>query len=93
VSLQISDSVIWQESGEGVSLYHLETGDFMTLNETGAKIWKLVDSDGERDMIISALSLEYGGTSVIVGARIRSDVQTFITSMLEGGLLAETGPA
>jgi hypothetical protein len=92
VSLQISDAVIWQESGEGVSLYHADTGDFITLNETGAKIWMLVESDGEREKIISKLSLAYAGTSVAVSGRIRMDVEEFIASMIKGGLLAENGP-
>jgi len=93
VSLQINDAVIWQESAEGVSLYHAETGDFLTLNETGSKIWLLVASDGDQEKIISKLSLQYIGTNAAVSGRIRTDVEEFIASMVTSGLLAENGAA
>jgi hypothetical protein len=93
VSLQISDAVIWQETAQGVSLYHTETGDFLTLNETAAKIWKLVASDGIREKIVSKLSFQFAGTNAAVRGRIRADVETFIASMIDNGLLAENGSA
>lgn len=93
MSLQISDAVIWQETAQGVSLYHTETGDFLTLNETAAKIWKLVASDGIREKIVSKLSFQFAGTNAAVRGRIRADVETFIASMIDNGLLAENGSA
>jgi hypothetical protein len=92
VFLQISDEVIWQDSGDSVSLYHLDRGDFITLNESGAKIWKLVDSDGDLDGIVAKLSMEYAGTSTAMSSRIRHEVQSFVSAMVERGLLAEGGP-
>lgn len=93
MSLSINDAVIWNETAEGVSLYHTETGDFLTLNDTGAKIWLLVDSDGERDKIISRLSLQFAGRSEVMGDRIRTDVSQFLDSMVSAGLLAENEAA
>jgi hypothetical protein len=93
VSLQVSDSVIWQETGEGVSLYHTETGDFLTLNATGAQIWILVAADGEREPVISKMSLLFGGGTGPMGGRIRAEVDEFISQMIASGLLTETGPA
>jgi coenzyme PQQ synthesis protein D (PqqD) len=93
VSLSINDAVIWNETAEGVSLYHTETGDFLTLNETGAKIWLLVDSDGERDKIISRLSLQFAGRNELMSGRIRADVSQFLDSMISAGLLAENEAA
>lgn len=93
MSLSINDAVIWNETAEGVSLYHTETGDFLTLNETGAKIWLLVDSDGERDKIISRLSLQFAGRNELMSGRIRTDVSQFLDSMIRAGLLAETEAA
>lgn len=92
ISLQISDTVIWQESAGGVSLYNIETGDFLTLNETATKIWTLVASDGEREKIISKLSLQYAGTNPAISGRIRTEIDDFLDSMVKGGLLAEDGP-
>lgn len=93
MSLSINDAVIWNETAEGVSLYHTETGDFRTLNDTGAKIWLLVASDGERDKIISRLSLQYAGRNAVLNGRIRTDVSQFIDSMVSAGLLAENEAA
>jgi Coenzyme PQQ synthesis protein D (PqqD) len=90
--LQISDSVIWQETGGSISLYHTESGDFRTLNETGAKIWVLVASDGERETVISKLALLFAGRNPALGARIRAEADEFISSMVEEGLLSESLP-
>lgn len=93
MSLSINDAVIWNETAEGVSLYHTETGDFLTLNDTGAKIWLLVNSDGERDKIISRLSLQFAGRNELMSGRIRADVSQFLDSMVSAGLLAENEAA
>jgi hypothetical protein len=92
VFLQISDAVIWQDAGEFVSLYHLDHGEFLTLNESGAKIWKLVDSDGDLDAIVARLSMEYGSSTAMSG-RIRGEVRRFVDAMVKRGLLAEGQPA
>ncbi len=93
MSLHINESVIWQETGDGISLYHTESGEFRTLNDTGAKIWILVESDGERESVKSRLSLLFAGPNELVDARIRTDVDDFIDAMIEQGLLAESAPA
>jgi hypothetical protein len=93
VFLQISDAVIWQDAGEFVSLYHLDHGEFLTLNESGAKIWKLVDSEGDLDGIVARLSMEYAGSSTAMTGRIRGEVRRFVDSMVKRGLLAEGQPA
>jgi Coenzyme PQQ synthesis protein D (PqqD) len=93
VFLRISEDVIWQDAGEFVSLYHLDQGEFVTLNSSGAEIWKLVDSVGDLDAIVARLSLEYAGHSPVLRGRIRSEVERFTTAMLERGLLAAGQPA
>lgn len=89
MSLQVSEAIIWQETAEGVSLYHTETGDFLSLNGTGAQIWALVASDGEREPVAAQLSLLYGGHNEVLRRQIHADVDAFITTMVESGLLAE----
>ncbi|MEU7746679.1 MULTISPECIES: PqqD family protein [unclassified Nonomuraea] len=89
MSLQISDSVIWQETAGGISLYHAETGDFHTLNETGSRIWELVASDGEREPIVAKLSHEFAGDNLAMSVRVLKDVQEFLGSMIERGLIEE----
>ena len=90
MSLQVSDAVIWQETEDGVSLYHTETGDFVSLNGTAAQIWVLVASDGEREPVIEKLSLLYAGSNADLGSRISADVDEFVASMVEDGLLLES---
>lgn len=89
MSLRIDDAVIWNETANGIALYHTETGEFRSLNETGAKIWVLVESDGDREQVISKLSLLFAGHNAVLGERIRGEVDQFISSMVESGLLAE----
>ncbi|MFC5830951.1 PqqD family protein [Nonomuraea insulae] len=90
MSLRISDAVVWQETGEGISLYHTETGDFRTLNETGSKIWLLVANSGEAQPVASALSREFAGTNATLIKRIVVDVHEFIGTMVEQGLFEES---
>ncbi|AWZ06449.1 MULTISPECIES: PqqD family protein [unclassified Streptomyces] len=90
MSLHISDAVIWQETPDGISLYHSESGDFRTLNSTAAQIWALVESDGDRETVIRNLSLLFAGHNAVMTARIRAEVDAFISSMVEADLLQET---
>lgn len=93
MSLHINDAVIWEETGQGVSLYHTETGEFRTLNETGAKIWLLVARDGERAPVVWNMALRFGGTNAAISSRIRTEVDAFISSLVDSGLLSESVPA
>jgi hypothetical protein len=90
--LQISDSVIWQDTDGGISLYHTETGSFLSLNETAAEIWQLIAAGSGRDAVVARLSLRFAGTHAVLGGVIRADVDEFIDAMLSGGLLAEGAP-
>ena len=89
MSLRISEAVIWQETGDGISLYHTETGDFHSLNETASKIWELVASEGEREQIIARLTAEFAGDNALVTVRIMRDVDEFLAGMVKEGLLEE----
>lgn len=90
MSLQISDAVVWQEGAETISIYHTETGDFRSLNETAAKIWMLVENDGTRESVVSKLAGEFAGTNATMAGRIRKDVEDFLQSMIELGFIAES---
>ncbi|MEV4807719.1 PqqD family protein [Nonomuraea sp. NPDC049421] len=90
MSLRISDAVVWQETGEGISLYHTETGDFRTLNETGSKIWLAVAGGGEAQPVASTLSREFAGTDPALIKRIVADVHAFIGTMVDQGMFEES---
>lgn len=89
MSLQISDAVVWQEGAETISIYHTESGDFRSLNETAGKIWTLVANEGKREAVIAKLSSEFAGTNASMASRIRREVDEFIGSMIEHGFIAE----
>ncbi|MBT2478895.1 PqqD family protein [Streptomyces sp. ISL-94] len=90
MSLHISDAVIWQETPDGVSLYHTESGEFRTLNATAAQIWVLVESDKDRETVSGKLALLFAGHHAVMTARIRAEVDAFISSLVEADLLQET---
>jgi hypothetical protein len=90
VSVHINDAVIWQESEGGISLYNTESGEFRTLNATAAEIWVLLEDDGEREPVIEKLSLMFAGRNEALASRIRGEVDAFISSMVEAGLLEES---
>lgn len=90
MSLHISDAVIWQETPDGVSLYHTESGEFRTLNATAAQIWALVEDDGDRETVARKLSLLFAGHNPAMTAHIRAEVDAFISSLVEADLLQET---
>lgn len=93
MQLRISDTVIWEETRDGISLYHTETGAFLTLNETGAKIWTLIDKLGERAAVVWQMALQYAGTNATMSRHIRGEVDAFITSVVGSGLVTEGVPA
>jgi hypothetical protein len=90
VSLRISETVVWQSTADGISLYHTETGDFRTLNETAARIWELVDTEGELEAVVSRLSREYAGSNHAISSRVRADIEEFLALMVKDGLMART---
>ncbi len=93
MSLHISENVIWNETADGVSLYHIETGEFRTLNTTAAKIWVLLADHGDREAVRSRLSLLFAAGNAAIASRIRAEVDSFIDAMVGQGMLDETVPA
>ena len=93
MSLHISDSVIWHESGDGISIYHVESGEFLSLNGSAAQIWVLLEGDGERAPVVDKLALMYAAGNATLTRRIRAEVDEFIDAMLAQGLVAERAPA
>ncbi|MFI1995419.1 PqqD family protein [Actinoplanes sp. NPDC020271] len=93
MSLHISDAVIWHENGDGISIYHVDSGEFLSFNGSAAQIWVLLDSDGERAPVIDKLALMYAAGNATLARRIRAEVDEFIDAMLAQGLIAEGAPA
>ena len=55
----------------------------LTLNESGALLWQMLESGADRAALVEALTSEYEVTAEQAGA----DVDEFITTLLQAGCL------
>jgi len=62
----------------------LSTGEFFSLSETAASIWRLIDGQRDRHALIAALSREYEADA----GQIASDVDELLNQLREADLIA-----
>ncbi len=65
-----------------------QTVDFrcmITLNETGAFLWKALENEHSEEQLVDALLAEYDVTAALA----KNDVAAFIVKLRENGLLEE----
>lgn len=55
----------------------------LTLNETGAVLWKALEQDGDRDALIATLTAEYDVTAQQAG----EDVDAFLEKLMAAGCI------
>lgn len=70
--------------GEEMALLDLETGDYFTLNETGAFLWRTLESPQSRDELLLALLGEFDGDPATMGGELDS----YLAGLTGAGLLA-----
>ena len=58
----------------------------ITLNTTGAFIWKLLEKGEERSAILCALATEYAGVSAEI---LEKDLDTFLEKLKKQGILTD----
>ena len=81
----ISPEGVLEQYLENESVFlNLNTQMYHGLNETGAKIWRLLVEHGEKAPVLEIMSAEYGIDKEIV----RRDLDDLIEKLLERGLLA-----
>ena len=75
------------EAGTGgeVLLLHNDNGEFYSLSETAASIWRLIDDDRDRPALVAAAAREHG----VAEAHIRAGVDAFLAELRELGLIDE----
>ena len=61
----------------------VEFNDIMTLSESGALLWKVLEKDVEEEELLQALFSEYS----IDEMTAKADVQEYISTLLEKGLI------
>ncbi len=76
---EVAGNYIVVAVGEAVKSFN----GVINLNETGAFLWKILQTGGDEQSLISALLSEYEVSEEIA----KRDVQTFITKLTEAGLI------
>lgn len=57
----------------------------LTLNESGALLWRTLEQGADRDALTAALTAEYD----VQPTQARADVEEFLASLRDAGCLAE----
>ncbi len=68
---------------DGGVVVHTTTKRYYSLNETGARIWSLLESGAELDAAAAAVASEYG----ITAAEAAEAVGRLVSDLLEAGLV------
>ncbi|MFI0731266.1 PqqD family protein [Streptomyces sp. NPDC021225] len=84
---RIAPDVVWMADDGEVRLYDAGSGEFRTLNSTGAELWILVSEGQPVNAITSEMARRYaaadtGQTDVVV-----QDVRDFLDALAGQGLL------
>ena len=70
---------------EEIILMRLDNGELLSLVDTAAAIWRLIDGQRDRDALVAALTAEYAAD----GKQIAQDVGELLCQLKEAGLVAE----
>ena len=77
---QVADATIVVPSGEA----SLDFNGMITLNETGAFLWKLLESDTDEDAMVKAMLAEFE----VDEKTARAGIERFVGKLEKEGLLA-----
>jgi hypothetical protein len=85
-AFRVSDRVLSRRVGDDVVLLELDAGTYHSLNETGARVWEVLQRGGSIDTIVAAIAAEYD----IDAARAGADVAEILARLEEGRLIVRT---
>ena len=72
--IERNNQVVFTELDEEVCLFNPEKGEYLNLNQTGSRIWNLLDKPTPIDQIIELLKKEFEGNT----KNIESTTESFI---------------
>ena len=75
--------VTWQQLDDEIIILDLNGGEYLSVNGSGAFLWKQLDAGAEFEGLVSSLSDEYD----LPRERAHDDVEAFLTQLREAGLL------
>lgn len=58
-------------------------GGMLTLNETGAMLWRVLEQGGDQEALVSALTREYE----VSYEEARTDVDAFLNKLIQAGCM------
>jgi hypothetical protein len=80
-----SDAFTEADVGDEIILMRLDNGELLSLTETGAAVWRMIDGSRDRAALIAALRKQYVGSAEDIGR----DVDQLMDLLNEAGLIAE----
>jgi hypothetical protein len=72
--------------GDEIMMMSAEKGNYLGVNEVGARIWELIETPSDIDAVCAALQQEF----VIEPDICRTEVETFLGEMEKHGAVAVT---
>jgi len=68
-----------------IILMRLDSGELLSLTETAAALWRLIDGSRDRDALVTALGAEFDADEQLIAR----DVGELLHNLKEAGLVAE----
>jgi hypothetical protein len=68
-----------------IILMRLDNGELLSLTETAAALWRLIDGSRDRDALVTALGAEFDADEQLIAR----DVVELLHKLKEAGLVAE----
>jgi hypothetical protein len=89
IQLKIAAHVVWRDVPGELVLFDRHSGEYHTLNEIGAAIWREVSRGEPVPGIVAMLSARYAAAPDVIAR----DVGDFVVASIRKGLLVGTTPA
>jgi hypothetical protein len=89
VQVKIAAHVVWRDVPGELVLFDQRGGEYHTLNEIGAAIWREVSRGEPVPGIVAVLAARYAAAPDVIAR----DVGDFISASIRKGLLIEAEPA
>lgn len=85
-AVAVPETVMWQQVGDEVVILDVAGGEYHSLNDVGSQMWKALEECAD----VGAAYAQLCETYEVDPATLRADLETFITRLIEMGLLSAT---
>lgn len=84
VEVTVSDGVLFQELDGELVLLSMESGEYFSLNEVGAKIWVLITADWSIPDILKSFINQFDASE----EQLAADIEVFLKHLLDHKLIS-----